>query len=143
MNNQIKQRYIYAVTRELPQAQRPDIEKELHGLIEDMLEERTQNRPATDKDLEDVLYELGKPQDSCGKIQGSKTLPDWSGSLPLLHIHSENRIHGHQYFHGGSVDRPGFGRTKSNLEDLSRNSRHVYFCHCTGIYLDHSHVWIK
>ncbi len=72
MNNQIKQRYIYAVTRELPQAQRPDIEKELDGLIEDMLEERIQNRPATDKDLEDVLYELGKPQTLAEKYRDQK-----------------------------------------------------------------------
>ncbi len=72
MNNQIKQRYIYAVTRLLPPAQRPDIEKELQGLIEDMLEERTQNRPATDKDLEDVLYELGKPQALADKYRDQK-----------------------------------------------------------------------
>jgi hypothetical protein len=72
MNNQIKQRYIYAVTRELPPAQRQDIEKELDGLIEDMLEEHTQNRPATDKDLEDVLYELGKPQVLAEKYRDQK-----------------------------------------------------------------------
>lgn len=72
MNNQIKQRYIYAVTRELPPAQRPDIEKELQGLIEDMLEERSQNRQSTDKDLEDVLYELGKPQVLADKYRDQK-----------------------------------------------------------------------
>jgi len=72
MNNNIKQRYIYAVTRELPPAQRTDIEKELHGLIDDMLEERSQNRPATDKDLEDVLYELGKPQTLADKYRDQK-----------------------------------------------------------------------
>ena len=72
MNNSIKQRYIYAVTRELPLAQRSDIEKELHGLIEDMLEERAQKHPATDKDLEEVLYELGKPQDLADKYRDQK-----------------------------------------------------------------------
>jgi len=72
MNNSIKQRYIYAVTRELPLAQRSDIEKELLGLIEDMLEERTQNHPATDQDLEEVLYELGKPQDLADKYRDQK-----------------------------------------------------------------------
>ena len=35
-------RYIYAVTQKLPESQRADIEKELHGLIEDMLEDREQ-----------------------------------------------------------------------------------------------------
>ncbi|PKN86861.1 MAG: hypothetical protein CVU46_06305 [Chloroflexi bacterium HGW-Chloroflexi-8] len=72
MNNSLKQRYIYAVTRELPMAQRADIEKELHGLIEDMLEERSQNHPPTDKDLEEVLYELGKPQDLVDKYRDQK-----------------------------------------------------------------------
>lgn len=33
-------RYIYAVTKKLPQKQREDIEKELRTLIDDMLEER-------------------------------------------------------------------------------------------------------
>ena len=33
-------RYIYAVTQKSPESQRADIEKELHGLIEDMLEDR-------------------------------------------------------------------------------------------------------
>jgi len=72
MNNNVKQRYIYAVTRELPPAQRPDIEKELHGLIDDMLEEHAQSRPSTEKDLEDVLYELGKPQELADKYRDQK-----------------------------------------------------------------------
>lgn len=37
-------RYIYAVTKRLPQLQRDDIAEELHGLIEDMLDEYAQSR---------------------------------------------------------------------------------------------------
>lgn len=33
-------RYIYAVTQKLPESQRADIEKELQGLVEDMLEDQ-------------------------------------------------------------------------------------------------------
>lgn len=34
-------RYVYAVVQKLPEQQRNDIRKELYGLIEDMLEERS------------------------------------------------------------------------------------------------------
>ena len=63
-------RYVYDVTRRLPKNQRQDIDAELRGLIEDMLEERTQN--PTKEDLEAVLIELGRPSALAAKYRGSK-----------------------------------------------------------------------
>ena len=57
----LKERYIYAVTHNLPRASRQDIERELDTLIEDMLEARCGNDAPTDKDLRVVLTELGTP----------------------------------------------------------------------------------
>ncbi|HWR62608.1 MAG TPA: hypothetical protein VN580_13395 [Clostridia bacterium] len=53
-------RYIYAVTKGLPQKQRGDIEKELKTLIEDMLEQHQENEPYEAK-VEKILTELGDP----------------------------------------------------------------------------------
>ncbi|WP_099156682.1 HAAS signaling domain-containing protein [Virgibacillus ndiopensis] len=66
------ERYIFAVTQGLLQSQREDIAEELRGLIEDMLDERTQGRKATDKDVEEVLMELGNPKLLAQKYRGSK-----------------------------------------------------------------------
>jgi len=54
-------RYIYAVTRHLPEKQRQDIARELRGHIEDMLIEKCGENEATDKDIEEVLKTLGEP----------------------------------------------------------------------------------
>ena len=63
-------RYIYDVTRRLPKNQRQDIDAELRGLIEDMVEERS---PQPEKsDLEAVLTELGRPSALAAKYRGSK-----------------------------------------------------------------------
>ncbi|WP_174615566.1 hypothetical protein [Virgibacillus ihumii] len=66
------ERYIYAVTQKLPTSQGSDIAKELRGLIEDMLEERTQGGKPTDKDVEHVLIELGNPKHLAQKYRGTK-----------------------------------------------------------------------
>ncbi|GAA0603697.1 hypothetical protein GCM10009001_20940 [Virgibacillus siamensis] len=66
------ERYIYAVTQKLPTSQRSDIAEELRGLIEDMLTERTQGGKPTDKDLENVLTELGNPRHLAQKYRGIK-----------------------------------------------------------------------
>lgn len=66
------QRYSYAVTKELPEAQRKDIDKELRGLIEDMLDERAQGRPASPEDVEAVLMELGDPAELAEKYRDRK-----------------------------------------------------------------------
>ncbi|MCM3740441.1 hypothetical protein M3210_09175 [Oceanobacillus luteolus] len=65
-------RYIYAVTQKIPTSQRKDIEKELRGLIEDMLEERTQGKQATEKEIEEVLLELGNPRELALQYRGTK-----------------------------------------------------------------------
>lgn len=65
-------RYIYAVTRRLPEAQRADIEKELRGLIDDMLTDRTKGGPPKKEDAEAVLKELGRPTALAAKYRGSK-----------------------------------------------------------------------
>ncbi|MBX4147840.1 hypothetical protein MKY82_20260 [Paenibacillus sp. FSL W7-1279] len=64
-------RYIYAVTQKLPESQRADIEKELHGLIEDMLEDRGAGVGiASTEDVEQVLLELGPPGDMAARYRG-------------------------------------------------------------------------
>ena len=55
------ERYIYAVTRKLPEKQRMDIEQELRSLIEDMLTDRAVNGAPSEADIEAVLTELGDP----------------------------------------------------------------------------------
>lgn len=65
-------RYIHEVTRQLPEQQRAEIGKELEGLIGDMLEERLPDgSPATVKDVEAVLLELGDPQLLADRYRGS------------------------------------------------------------------------
>ena len=54
--NSIIDRYLYAVTRRLPEAMRADVERELRSNIEDMLPENP-----VDADIERVLIGLGNP----------------------------------------------------------------------------------
>ncbi|WP_152655527.1 hypothetical protein [Oceanobacillus sp. CFH 90083] len=65
-------RYIYAVTQKLPSSQRQDIADELRGLIEDMLEERTEREDMKESDIEEVLLELGSPRELADKYRGTK-----------------------------------------------------------------------
>jgi len=65
-------RYIYAVTHKLPEAQRADIEQELQGLIEDMLDQRVHGGEYTAKDVEEVLMELGPPHGMAAGYRNSK-----------------------------------------------------------------------
>lgn len=65
-------RYVYAVTKRLPQPLREDIAEELHGLIEDMLEAHAQGSVVTEKDIETVLSELGNPRHLAEKYRGTK-----------------------------------------------------------------------
>ena len=54
-------RYIYAVTKDLPAKQREDISNELSGIIEDMLE--NYNGPETyEEKIKKVLTDLGNPE---------------------------------------------------------------------------------
>src|SRR5699024_11363263 len=65
-------RYIYAVTQKLPQAQRRDIADELHGLIEDMRDERAETSKTSENDIEEVVLELGNPRELADKYRGTK-----------------------------------------------------------------------
>jgi len=61
------ERYVYAVTRQLPIKQRADIEKELTSIINDMLEERCGDVTPTEHDVNVILAELGKPSELAAK----------------------------------------------------------------------------
>lgn len=64
-------RYIYAVTRSLPEKQRGDIDKELKTLIDDMIEENDEAISYDDK-VKKVLTELGDPEILADNYRGSK-----------------------------------------------------------------------
>lgn len=64
------ERYLYDVTRRLPEKQRKDIEKELRTLIEDMSEERKQEGENPETIPEKVLEELGDPAKLAAKYRG-------------------------------------------------------------------------
>lgn len=70
---ELVKRYIYAVTSKLPEKQRADIERELQGLIEDMLEHRAGEGGVTERDVEEVLLELGPPHELAAKYKGSRS----------------------------------------------------------------------
>ena len=63
MNNDLIERYIYAVTKRMDRRQRDDVAQELRTLIEDMLAERCSERRPEEKDIRVVLTELGTPQE--------------------------------------------------------------------------------
>jgi len=65
-------RYVYAVTRRLPTEQRADIEKELRGLIEDMLAESPDPKLDGDAAVEAVLRKLGHPALLAARYRGSE-----------------------------------------------------------------------
>ena len=60
-DNDLIERYLYAITRRLPAKQRADVADELRTLISDMLDERCGDFPPTGKDVRVVLTELGTP----------------------------------------------------------------------------------
>ena len=60
-DNDLIERYLYAITRRLPAKQRADVAEELRTLISDMLDERCRGLPPTAKDVRVVLTELGQP----------------------------------------------------------------------------------
>jgi len=66
-NNELIERYVYAVTRRLPAKMRADIEKELNTLISDMLEERCGDMTPSETDVKVVLTELGTPAELASK----------------------------------------------------------------------------
>ncbi|MFO8191941.1 MAG: hypothetical protein R6U08_04105 [Bacillota bacterium] len=69
---ELVERYIYAVTRRLPEKQRGDIERELRSLIEDMLADRTGGDETSETDIEEVLMELGDPAEMADQYRMKK-----------------------------------------------------------------------
>lgn len=67
MNNDLIERYIYAVTRRLPSKLRAEVGEELRGLIDDMLTDRCGELTPQDKDVRVVLTELGSPAEVAEK----------------------------------------------------------------------------
>jgi len=67
------ERYIYAVTKRLPEKQRNDIEKELRSLIEDMLSGQVKNGTPTVRDVEAVLLGLGDPAQLADRYRAKKS----------------------------------------------------------------------
>jgi len=68
--NDLIHRYVYQVTKRLPEAQRADIEAELRGLIDDMLTARGSD--PTQDDVIEVLRELGRPAELAAKYSDRK-----------------------------------------------------------------------
>ena len=67
MKNDLIERYVYAVTKNLPSKVRSDIESELYTIIEDMLESRSGEITPSDNDIRVVLTELGTPSELAEK----------------------------------------------------------------------------
>lgn len=65
-------RYVYAVTRSLPEKTRADVGKELNGAIEDMLQERGGTEPYSLEETRIVLRQFGNPQDLAEKYSDSR-----------------------------------------------------------------------
>lgn len=63
MNNDLVERYIYAVTKGMPGKQRQDVSMELRSLVDDLLTERCGDAAPSEKDVRIVLTELGTPQE--------------------------------------------------------------------------------
>ncbi|MCL2838348.1 MAG: hypothetical protein FWE04_04675 [Oscillospiraceae bacterium] len=72
MKNDLIARYIYAVTRHLPQKMQADVEKELESLISDMLEESYGAKEPSEQEIKAVLTELGNPDDLAAKYLGDE-----------------------------------------------------------------------
>ena len=85
MGNNLKERYIYAVTRHLPVKAQADVAKELDGLISEMLEERQANRLPSENDIKDVLAELGQPEELALKYCGDRRTALISGTYFLMY----------------------------------------------------------
>ena len=100
-SEELKNRYIYAVIRHLPIKMQADVERELDGLISDMLEERYINntersvgdqypaKPApphiTEQNIKDILTELGSPEELALKYYGGEQKSLISGVYFLMY----------------------------------------------------------
>lgn len=62
-HQELIERYIYAATRYMRKEEKEDVSKELHTIIEDMLEERCGGEEPTEEIVKEVLDELGNPRE--------------------------------------------------------------------------------
>lgn len=62
MKNNLIERYVYAVTRHLPEKEATEVSRELDELIASMLEERADKPISEDDKVREVLMELGSPE---------------------------------------------------------------------------------
>lgn len=60
---ELKERYVYAATKRLPNKTKKDIAKELETLIDDMLLERCGDSEPCEKDIRVIIAELGQPSE--------------------------------------------------------------------------------
>ncbi|HOA21048.1 MAG TPA: hypothetical protein PKL82_00995 [Anaerolineaceae bacterium] len=66
-SNNLIERYIYAISRQLPVKSREDTARELRTLIADMLAERGAEQEPSEEDIRAVLTELGRPDELAQK----------------------------------------------------------------------------
>ncbi len=66
-SKELIKRYIYAVTKHLPENKRQDVGRELQSLIDETLTERSQSGQPTEADTKAVLMELGRPAELAAK----------------------------------------------------------------------------
>ncbi len=76
----LTERYVYAVTKHLPQSQREDVAKELRGTIEDMASDHAKKDKPSEADVKAVLKKLGDPTVFARKYSTAKNYligPQW------------------------------------------------------------------
>jgi hypothetical protein len=66
IHDHLVERYVYAVTRRLPTAQREDVSMELHSLIDEMVQDRAEDPQS----VATVLMEMGDPAELADRYRG-------------------------------------------------------------------------
>ena len=76
MNTNLIDAYVSEVGRRLPQKTRSDIQAEIHSILQDMLEERSQKtgKPVDDEMTLEILKEYGSPEKVASTYQGERYL---------------------------------------------------------------------
>jgi len=87
MKNDLIERYIYAVARNLAPKMRADVEKELDSPIDDMLTARCGEVLPTDRDIRVVLTELGTPEELAARYNTDENNALISGSYYIFYTH--------------------------------------------------------